>query len=109
MAKGRLRAEMREVAAWVDDLRQTFGEEYIDKIIAAGMRGQPVFSACENGHAIGTPVPTGDKVIKDENGNPYILVKADGTREKYDPVSDTFAPEDSVPPRPKPSRRPRVR
>lgn len=112
MSKGRLREEMPEVAAWVDDLRKAFGEEYINKIIAAGMRGEPVFSASENGHTIGTPVSTGDKVIKDENGNPYILVEADGTRKKYDPVSEkteAVAQADPAPPRPQPLRRPRPR
>lgn len=56
MSKGRMREQMPEVAAWVDDLRSAFGEEYVNKIIAAGMRGEPVFSASENGHVIGTPV-----------------------------------------------------
>lgn len=95
--KDELHEKMPEVAAWIDDLRGTFGEEYINKIIAAGMKGEPVFSASENGITIGTPVPTGDKVIKDEQGNPYILVQADGTRTRYDPAADkayAFATED---------------
>ena len=88
MSKGRMREQMPEVAAWVDDLRSAFGTEYINKIIAAGMRGEPVFSASENGYTIGTPVYRGSRITKDEKGNPYILVEADGSRTRYDPAMD---------------------
>lgn len=112
MSKGRLREEMPEIAAWVDDLRQAFGEEYINKIIAAGMKGEPVFSVSKNGRTIGTPVLIGDKVIRDENGNPYILVQADGTRKRYDPDPEKAAEvtqADPALPRPPPFPRPRTR
>lgn len=45
---------MPRVAKWVDDLRAAFGQAYIDGAIRAGMKGQPVFWASENGHEIGT-------------------------------------------------------
>lgn len=83
MAKGGMREQMPLCAAWIDELRSAFGTEYIDKIIRAGMRGAPVFYASENGHKVGTPVPAGDRVVKDERGNPYILVTRDGRRHTY--------------------------
>jgi hypothetical protein len=46
------------------------------------MRGEPVFSATENGHTVGTPVPQGWRVVKDEHGTPCIVVEADGRRHK---------------------------
>ncbi len=92
MSKGRMREQMPEVADWVDDLRSAFGEEYINKIIAAGMGGQPVFSASENGHTIGTPVYRGSRITKDEKGNPYILVEVDGSRTRYNPALDKAKP-----------------
>ena len=57
--KGSLRDEMPITTAWIDDMRAAFGREYIDDIIRRGMRGEPVFSASEAGHTIGTPVPPG--------------------------------------------------
>jgi hypothetical protein len=82
MTKGRLRDEMPGVAALIDDLRKGFGEAYIDQIIASGMRGNPVFSASENGRTVGTPVRAGVKVVRDEGGKHCIVVQADGTRTK---------------------------
>ncbi len=83
MTKGRLREEMPGVAALIDDLRSAFGTAYIDKIIARGMRGEPVFSASENGRTVGTPVQAGVKVVRDEFGKHCIVVQADGTRTKH--------------------------
>jgi|GEM_PF-6938068 len=80
-----MREQMPGVAALIDDLRKTFGEAYVNKIIAAGMRGEPVFSASENGHTVGTPVWTGSRVIKDEQGNPYLFIDRQGRQHKYVP------------------------
>lgn len=84
MSKGNLRTQMPTVAAFIDDLRQTFGTEYIDRIIKAGMRGQPVFYASEGGHVVGTPCIVGARVLRDERGNRCIVVERDGRRHKYD-------------------------
>lgn len=59
MSKGSLREQMPTVAAIIDEFRAAFGKESIDKVIRAGMKGQPVFFASENGHTIGTPIPPG--------------------------------------------------
>lgn len=59
MAKGSMREQMPVVTAFIDQLREVFGREYIDDIIRAGMRGKPVFHATENGHEVGTPVYRG--------------------------------------------------
>lgn len=54
--RGRLREQMRTVAAWLDALREVFGQAGIDASIAAGMRGEPNrFFAREAGLEIGTP------------------------------------------------------
>jgi hypothetical protein len=63
MKKQNLRTEMPITAAWIDSLRAAFGTEYIDSIIRRGMKGEPVFSAAENGHTIGTPVPPGTPAL----------------------------------------------
>ena len=70
---GSLREQMPQVAAIIDDLRRTFGQEYIDKIIRAGMKGQPVFFASENGHTLGTPMPQGVRVGTDAHGCRYLI------------------------------------
>lgn len=57
MSKHSLREEMPAVTRIIDGFRAAFGKAYIDGIIRAGMRGQPVFWASENGHTIGTPLP----------------------------------------------------
>lgn len=59
MSKPSLREEMPTIARIIDDFRAVFGKAYIDSIIRAGMNGQPVFYASENGHSIGTPIPPG--------------------------------------------------
>ena len=53
-----LRQKMPLVAAFIDDLRTEFGAEYINDIIRSGIDGQPVFHASENGHQVGTPLPS---------------------------------------------------
>lgn len=49
-----LRLEMPTVTGWIDELRSAFGAETINAAIKAGMAGQPVFYASENGRQIGT-------------------------------------------------------
>jgi hypothetical protein len=75
-----MREQMPVVTAWIDGLREAFGKEHIDSVIRAGMRGQPVFYASENGQAVGAPIPRGVRVLKDERGNPNIVVDGDGNR-----------------------------
>lgn len=70
MARGSMREQMPVVTAFVDQLREAFGREYIDNIIRAGIRGQPVFHATENGHAVGTPVYRGAPL--DKTPEPYL-------------------------------------
>ncbi len=57
---------MPGTTAWIDEFRAVFGKEYIDSIIRRGMRGEPVFSASEAGHTIGTPVPPGAPPLQPE-------------------------------------------
>ena len=87
MARGGMRDKMPVVAAWIDDLRKGFGAEYIDSIIKAAVHGAPVFFASENGHTVGTPVPVGIRVGKDERGNACLL---DGPLEAPEPVVSKY-------------------
>lgn len=72
---GRLRDVMPDTAAFIDAMRETFGAEAINDIIAAGMAGKPCFHAVENGVEIGTmpewdstrAVKVGDMVLGDAN------------------------------------------
>ncbi|NML62256.1 hypothetical protein HHL21_14460 [Massilia sp. RP-1-19] len=75
-----MRDQMPVVAAWIDDLRHTFGTEYIDRIIKEGVRGKPVFFASENGHTVGTAVPVGTRVLRDERGNRTVVMDGNGQR-----------------------------
>lgn len=52
-----LRQAMPGVAAFIDSLREAFGDDQINPSIKAGMDGQPTFHAKENGHSVGTPLP----------------------------------------------------
>jgi len=53
--KKTMREAMPVVAAFVDDLRQVFGEQTINRSIAAGVRGQSgKFWASEGGVEVGT-------------------------------------------------------
>lgn len=47
--KGGMRQQMPVVAAWVDELREAFGREFIDGQIQRGMRGEGTFWAQETG------------------------------------------------------------
>lgn len=82
MAKGGMREQMPVIAALVDDLRAAFGADYINRIVSAGMRGEPVFWASENGHQVGTAPVEGTRVVKDEHGRACIVVGPDGQRYK---------------------------
>lgn len=53
MARGSMRDQMPQVAAWVDGLRAEFGTEAIDASIRAGLNGEPTFYAVEAGREIG--------------------------------------------------------
>lgn len=50
-----LRTAMPLVTAWIDDLRDAFGDEDINAAIKAGISGLPGFHASEAGHRVGTP------------------------------------------------------
>jgi hypothetical protein len=67
--KGSMRDAMPVTTAFIDNLRSQFGREYIDDIIRRGMRGEPLFSASENGHTIGTPEVRGVRIGRDARGN----------------------------------------
>ena len=54
VSKPSMREQMPQCAAFIDSLRDAFGKDHIDGQIRAGMRGEPVFYASENGHTIGT-------------------------------------------------------
>ena len=51
-----MREAMPITAAWIDALREAFGDEAIVPSIRAGMAGLPCFYAVEKGIEIGTPV-----------------------------------------------------
>ena len=66
------REAMPTVAAWIDLLRQAFGEVEINEQLRRGVRGEPVFFATEGGHQIGTPLPKAVGRIRiDAAGNRY--------------------------------------
>lgn len=72
MANGSMRDQMPTVAAWIDQLRDAFGKESIDNQLRAGMRGQPVFFAQENGQTVGTPSPERTRIQWDARGRPFV-------------------------------------
>ncbi|MBP1314453.1 hypothetical protein [Herbaspirillum sp. 1130] len=73
------REAMPTVAAWIDLLRQAFGEAEINEQLRRGVRGEPVFFAAEGGHAIGTPLPPAVGAIRvDAAGNRYAEDYASG-------------------------------
>jgi hypothetical protein len=72
-----MREKMPAVAAWIDELRSAFGTEEIDRQIRAGMRGEPVFFASENGYTVGTPSPQRVRVQWDKRGIPYVVGEQD--------------------------------
>jgi hypothetical protein len=51
---------MPELAAFMAKLRSAFGDEATDDAVRCGKNGEPVFFACENGHAVGTAMPAAD-------------------------------------------------
>lgn len=81
MTKQNMRAEMPKTAALIDEFRAVFGTEYINNILQRGMRGEPVFSATENGHTIGTPEVRYVRIGRDARGNSINLDDPDAARE----------------------------
>jgi hypothetical protein len=77
--KKNLREDMPETAAWIDALRAAFGADHINGQIRAGMAGQPVFDAAENGHTVGTPRPERGTVV---SGADLVLPLPDRATEK---------------------------
>lgn len=62
--KGWMRDKMPETAAFIDKMREAFGEIEVNQVIKRGMKGEPVFYAEENGHRIGTyDQPNPDKCL----------------------------------------------
>jgi hypothetical protein len=58
---------MPEIAAFIADLRDAFGEA-VDEAIARGKAGQPGFYAVENGRTIGTkPVDDFNRWVADDS------------------------------------------
>lgn len=82
MSSGSLRNEMPVTAAFIDDLRSAFGEQYINRILARAMKGEPVFFAEENGRQFGTPSRRhGVRIGKDARGNSIDLDNPDAPKE----------------------------
>jgi hypothetical protein len=58
MSQKNARTAMPLVTAWVNDLREAFGRDLIDDLIAkATTEGLPTFYASENGYTVGVPLP----------------------------------------------------
>lgn len=49
-----MREKMPQTAAFIDDLRKTFGAASINEQIRRGLNGEPTFYAKENGFELGT-------------------------------------------------------
>lgn len=87
---GKLRDKMPIIDAFIDELRETFGREGIDRSIVDGLRDGS-FHALENGHELGKPVEYGgitlDKMTMDD-GSMFVVLhvkrrkrNADGTEQ----------------------------
>lgn len=50
---------MPEIADFVSQVREAFGDRAIDEGVRRGKAGEPSFYACENGRAVGTATPSG--------------------------------------------------
>lgn len=70
---GSLRTQMPETAAFIDAMRDAFGADEINAAIRAGLDGQPLFWAKENGHEVGTPMALSleRSVRADERATPF--------------------------------------
>lgn len=55
--------KMSGVTAFIDSMREPFGNDHIDPHIRLGVRGDPVFYAREIGHQIGTSSPGGLNLV----------------------------------------------
>ena len=72
-------------AAIIDDLRTHWPESGVVQAVRAGIDGQPVFHASENGHQIGTPIPyEPNKAVRlsDLDRTPNTLTSAPQTEKK---------------------------
>lgn len=63
---------MPEMAAFVQLLRDAFGDTIIDEAVQRGKAGEPAFYACENGRSAGTALPSAnvwrvDDAIRDRH------------------------------------------
>ena len=57
MKAGSLREVMPITTAFIDEMREAFGEDIINAQIRRGMSGEPGFWASENGREIGCKMP----------------------------------------------------
>ncbi len=51
---------MPEMAAFMANLRDAFGDECVDDAVRRGKAGEPTFYASENGRTVGTASPAND-------------------------------------------------
>lgn len=59
-----LREQMPVVTAFIDNMREAFGTEFMNDIIKRGGRGEPVFWASENGIEYGTKMGDRSKQLE---------------------------------------------
>ncbi|MEX3815739.1 hypothetical protein AB3X96_36820 [Paraburkholderia sp. BR13439] len=53
---------MPEMAAFMADMRDAFGDACVDDAVRRGKAGEATFYACENGRTVGTASPANDNV-----------------------------------------------
>ena len=70
-----LRQTMPTVAAWIDDLREAFGADGINRAIRNGVAGGTHFHAEEGGQAIGCEAMPGAHVVTAAD---MVLAKPEG-------------------------------
>lgn len=58
-----LRQTMPTVAAWIDELREAFGDQAVNPAIRNGAAGGSHFYAEENGHTLGCEAMPGGHVV----------------------------------------------
>ena len=71
---------MPELAVFMAKLRSAFGNKGIDEAVRRGKNGEPVFFACENGHAVGTAIPRSDNawLVDDDIRDRHYCPGCDG-------------------------------
>lgn len=72
---------MPEVAEWVSNLREAFGDAVIGDAIRRGKAGEPTFFVRENGRTVGTPAPatTNAWVVDGAVADRYFCTGCDGS------------------------------